>query len=233
MKPLGYLVLSRIWDRERCLLFCFIILVAIILIYNFAKVDCFLKGIDLTILTVWENSKIIYDIALSCLGGIIIYFLTVVLVETKRSKFILVETESILKCLEDAFMDLSLDMDLGDINNVEVFTERGLNTVKNHGRASESHYCLTYCSIRIYRLAREFEALTNSILQYSTILTQQELSLLIHIRQSKTASRLKNRYGVNHLLTECEVLDYFKGIAELYREVCNLRSLLSNRIYKR
>ena len=145
----------------------------------------------------------------------------------------IVESESLLKSLKDCFISFSLDMQMGEIEDTEAFAQLGLKITKNHGKVADDYFNLTYCAICLFRLSKEFDHLTVSIIRDSNILSQKELALITQIRQSDVLTKLKCQYGVNHLLTEYEVLDFFKEISAVYKKISDLHSIINKRIYKK
>lgn len=171
--------------------------------------------------------------AISYVSGFIMYFLTVIYAEVRRYRFLIVELNHALDCLRYVFMELAVELQIGDLLNTDKAVANAAIIVKHYGRANNNHYCLKFCSSVLRKTAREFEKLTLFVLQNSTMLTEKELSMLTEIRNNKAAIKLKYQYGINELIGIDEVVVYFKHLSCLYKDVCKLQEHISNRIYTR
>ena len=137
--------------------------------------------------------------------------------------------------MESVFLDLAVEMQIGDMENPDECANNAVeNVMKWSVPLSEGN---KYYNLSIFRpyfkaLSISFNKLTEYLLEYSSILSEQEINMIIDIRQNQVSKRILYLYGVENALTISEVHEYFKGIALLNKDIKTLHNRLSNRIYK-
>ena len=235
VKHLYELIILRVLDREILILFLFMIsLIALLLnecVDSFDVHMC-LKGIVDTIVSL---KNVIVSLAISLIAGIIVYFLTVVVPEVRKRRSFLVEIEQTFLHLETSFLDLEVEMQLGDISKPHVFADNAVRSVKEwcHRLSENEEYNLSTFRCYFVSLSKSFNRLTEYLLGYSAVLSEKEINIIIEMRQRTVSNRIMYLYGVDNALSISEIQDYFKEIATLYNDVCTLHKTIEDSIYKK
>lgn len=232
VKSMWCLIFNRLWEREKRVLIWFIISIAIVVAYELITADCVLEFADChnfveTIISFLSKGKeLFYALAISYISGVFVYFLTVILPETRRSKPILLEIEHTLKYLIDEFYEIE---NFGNSTNaVNIAIEK----TKHYGKFNDLHYSLYYMCETLENIHISIEKLTSNVLTLSTALTNKELDTLIEIRHRKITRQIKYKYGVENLIDENELRCYFENMTKLHEDIVKLYENIKNRIYK-
>lgn len=233
LKPTWYLILNRLWDREKCVLILFVIAIVIIMAYELITADCVLEFADNihsfieTIISFLSKGKeLLYALAISCVSGIFVYFLTVILPETRRSKPILVDVENSLKYLKDELHDVAEFVSLDDA------TEITIQYLKQHNKLDNEFYNMNCSGRVIEEIHKSLEMHTSHILSYSSALSQSEIETLIDIKHRRISRLIRYKYEENELLNKKQIEDDFKEFVQLNNDIIKLHESVKNRIYK-
>ena len=226
MKSTKTLIWKRIWTRELWVTILFLISCLDIGAYEFLKAYDVLKSIETNNLILSILLKLFYALAVSYVPGVFVYFLTVVLPETKRSKPLLVEIEKSLQDIKDSFYSAM------EYINSDNAVEIALDDVKQYGKYNDTFYSLQFMNKTLEKLYQSIERLTSNILSYSSALTQNELNIIIEIRHHKIARQMKFKDGVENVLNKDGVRSYFENMVNLYNEIIELHKSVGSRIYK-
>lgn len=234
VKCLPYLIIQRVWNSEKTILILLALSLAVVFLKDYGNsftIQLFLKDIIEMIVFAKETW---FAIAVSLLSGIIVYFLTIVVPEVRKRKSLLVEIERTLLDLKTSFIDLATEMQIGDYKNPETCAKNAVNNVKKWCcRVSEyDDYNLNRFRSHFESLRTSFVRLTEYMLGYSSILSEKEIDMIIDIRQRKVSKRIVFLDGVDNCLNVDEISDFFKGIANLYNDVCIFHDKIVKSIYK-
>ena len=234
-KSLPILIFQRLWEREKVIILLLILSLAIIIIKEYGsafETQLFILRFVDCISNVQET---INSIAISFLSGIIVYFLTIIIPEVRRARSLLVEIEQVFLNLETSFIDLAIELQLGDFEKPEECANRAVNLVTKFCdcKFEDGFYSLNLFRTHFESLGNSMNKLTEYLLGYSSVLSESEIDMIINIRQRKTSRRIAFLYGINNLLTIQEISDYFNDIAQLYKDICKLHENITKRIYKK
>lgn len=233
VKSVSQLVLNRLLHKDKWLTISFIISIAIILLCAFADLDCILNVIGICICFVCEGEPIYYTLAISCISGLFVYFVTAIIPEIRVSRAIYVEITQQLTKLESDFLDFSLELQIGDLCSDNEVIKRAVNTVKFYNRQATKFYSLAFCYESITKLTNKLENLTSNVLTYTPYLSKEELELLVDIRHRRITKQLFYKDGAEfNLLSECELERYFTDLALLNKDVIKLKKMIKDRTYK-
>ena len=153
VKSVSILIWNRLCHKDKWLTWSFIVSLVIILLSSFANLNSFLKYLGCCICFVCEGEPIYYTLAVSCLSGLFVYFVTVIIPEVRKSRAIYIEITQQLKKLEDDFIDLSLHFNIVNWcekdNGIKMFVD----IVKFYNRPNNAYYSLSFCKDPIEHLA--------------------------------------------------------------------------------
>ena len=188
-------ILSRILNREKMIVFLFLLSLILVIMKEYATIDGFCCCIIAFVRFLSKANTLLENVAISYIAGIIVYFLTIILPETRRAKPVLIEIDKILCYLEDAFVTLSQDLQVGDWCNSKDSLDEIVNTVKhiNKQKGEETFLSLDFCQSSLENLYKKFDELTSEALHHSSALTEDDLNTLVEIRQREVVKQLK--YG--------------------------------------
>lgn len=213
----------------------FLLSLVVILLCSYGKVDGILKILNDSISFVCKGSSFFYTLTVSLISGIIVYFLTVTYPDVRKSKYVYVEILHSLEELQDDFKEFRWALSVNDWCTTKDEINNAVNLVKHYGHlfGNDTHYSLKFCEKLIFDFSGKLESLTINILAYTPYLTLKEMELLTIIRHQKITERIRYKDGVDNLLTESELHDYFKSISELNNQVNYLHDLIQKRTTKK
>ena len=229
-KPTYTLIWKRFWTRDLWVSVCFLVSLLIIICEHIDK-WAFLNFVE-TVVFYLEEGTILYTLAVSYISGVFVYFLTIVLPETRKNKSIYVEICCLLRELEDEFTSLRLDLEVEDWCSSDKAIDAAVQTVKYYNKQDCGFYKLQFCSKILEDLAQTFDNLTSVIQLYFSILSKEELDAIVRIRRCKIAYMVKYKYGIENVLNENEVRNYFMELAQLNKDVAQLHKIMKKIIYK-
>lgn len=229
-KAICFFIKERLGNRDKWVLRGFLVSFVIIICEHIDRISFFdFVG---TVVPYLKEGTVLYTLAVSYLSGVIVYFLTIVLPETRKRKSILVEMGYILQELEDEFTSLRLEFSIEDWCLSDEAIESAVQIVKQHTKSNNKFYNLNFCVKTLETLAQGFNNLTSVMLSYSPVLNEEELDNVIKIRRSGNAYLIKYKYGIENLMKESDVRNYFKKLAQLNKDVIQFHKIIKERIYK-
>lgn len=232
-KCMFMLLFSRLWEREKWMIITLLFTVVIVIVCKYLEASWFKERLCFTVDCLQNSESIIYTLSISYISGVIVYLLTVVLPETKRSKPILSDIAYLLQDLQSEFTEMELELEIIDTDNIEEAISIEAGTVKKVKRMSECHYSLEHFKHVFDKLKNSSEDLTSKILNHSSVLTQSELKTMVDVRNKKTMKRLKYDFGIESPITECELYDYLKGLVMLSHDIKDLQISIEDRLMKK
>ena len=224
------LFVSRIWEREMWMTITFFIAFLIILICNYAKAEWFREICDFAIDCFCANQTVIYTLCISYISGIIVYLLTVVGPETKRSKVVLEDLTFIFEELHSEFETLKMDLGISDTTKINDRLPNSIKQVTN--RVSENHYNLSPIETILKKLSARCDELTSVILNHSSVLTYSEINKIVDVRNKKAMKRLKYEHAISGAFSECELCDYIKSLLSLDEDIVSIQKSVEKRIFR-
>lgn len=226
LKPTWRLILERIRKEEIWVIVLFLVAILIILAYNLLSEITVIGCLKVIVSFITNGKDLFYSLAISYVSGVIVYFLTVVLYETRKSKFILVDIEKTLKDLKYEFGSIA------NFDNPNDAVQNIIETVNLYGRFNEKYYSLYFMDKALEKVFYEMEKLTLNVLSFSSALQAQEIDILVDIRSRQITKKIKNKYGVENLIDVHELYTYFEDMVKLYADINKLHGSIRNRIYK-
>lgn len=217
-------------NKDKWVIICFLVSIVIVICEHVDKLS-FLKFVESVVFYLNEGT-ILYTLATSYISGVIVYFLTVVIPEIRKRKAMLVEICYLLKELEDEFTSLRLELGIEDWHSSDEAIENAIQMVKHYNKSNNDSYKLDFCIKILEKLAQDFDNLTSVILSYFSILNEDELDAIIKIKRSRNAYFIKYKDGIENVMNESTLRNYFKDLAQLHQNIIDLQEKIKNRIYK-
>ena len=231
VRSLCYFITHRMCRMEVCL--C-VIGVLFVILYCIARIDesiidrgsCLAKDI-LSFLR--QNKEDIDALTYSIIPAFFVYFVTVVIPESKRSQAMLPSICERLRYIKDAFYELSYFLTNSDWVNDSNYLDKALENVARYGTTQYSNrYSLKLCDFFLQLFVEELDKQTDFILQFHNELTPKELKSLLEIKFSSLIGKIREGHfkealyekeAFNEVITEFRELN-IKAIS-IYNKLCN------------
>lgn len=227
------LIILRLWTRERWLTISFLSAILVIVLSKYSDADWFKTLLSLTVDCITRTKEPICAISIGYISGVIVYFLTIILPETRRNIPVMIEISNILAQIKDSFLEFQLeDISVHSFENAELAVQDFVNIVKQYGKYNEQYYGLCFCAPAMRKLSCKLEILTSQILNHSSALSENEINKLIEIRHCDITKKLSSNYGVDELLTESDLKVFFHDIIILDKNIEKFRKEFTHRVFK-
>lgn len=231
---LNVLICQRLLGRDSSVSIIFLMTVIITIFCEFIDASWIYTIANfLGSLPVFFNShkEFFSSFVLSIITGFIVYFFTVILPETRRSRLLLVEIEQTFEKITSSFTELSIELQLADLQDGEKAAQNAVQNIRKYGnRLSENHYNLSIYKNSFRKLADSFNKLSTYLLNYSSIFSYKELEMIVNLRQMGATKKLLYGYGIEEAITETEIISYIKELSSLSIEISALHSAFNKRI---
>lgn len=216
-KSVILLLWHRIYGREKIISFILIVSVIIALICEYGSAAWFNDHICSIIRVLSSAHNLFSTISLGFITGILVYLISVVYTEVRRSMPLSFEIEQTFKDIEDCFTSFGLELQLGDIDKREDYIAHFLKGLETRGRESERYYTLKPYQNIIEKLGISLEKKSQHLLSYTSCFTTHELETLMAMRHQLIAKQLTTDLFVEDIKTD-------KGIKQFAGEIIQLRN---------
>lgn len=232
LKSTFCLTWERMWRNEKWVWILFIIAIIIILAYHLLTAayilnlvaTCIQSLVEMGVFILSKSKELLYTLAISYVSGIVVYYLTVLRPEIRKSKPILMEIEQSLKYLID---DIYREFDFINLDNAVDIAMRYIRCCKK-----QEDYNLHGVNPILKTIHQSLETTTAHVLSFPSAFSQSELETLVDIRHRRITRRIKSKYRENESLTQYQVETDVREFIKLNKDIIALHKQIRNRIYK-
>lgn len=222
----------RILHKEIALIIILILSIFTAIICEYGSKTWILYQFE-TVLDLIQSGKNIFSaLSIGFITGVIIYIVSVVFPEVRRSVSLCIEIDQTFKKIEDSFIEFGLQLQLGNWDNRETFVDNFIKILHETKQAHEDFLILSPIGKPIEQLSKSLNKNSMHLLDFQSIFDTKELEFIMKLRHHSTTKVLACDEDLLNLRNESEIKTYVEDIMDLREDYKKIHVEFNNKRFK-